>query len=793
MKIISGASLELALLRFLSISDSSSMSVTYPSSEISLSTGEATDQTPQYTNVSSFTIEPALPDGLSLDASSGSIGGTPSTTQSRTEYTVTGNNASGESVSVQLFITISTSSITLSYSSSSYTYSVGNSVSIIPTVGGTIASCTASPSLPSGLAIGSDNCSISGTPTASSTSTGYTITASNSSSSSSASIHLTIDSTSIAISYSAPSYSYSVGNSVSIAASTSGTITSCSSSPSLPSGLSIDASTCNISGTASSANASTSYTVTASNSVTSTTTTFTMEIDQLWVQDAYVKASNTGAYDRFGRAVAISGDYAVVGADGEDNYSTSIVNTDNASITDGGTSSSAGAAYIFKRDSSTGIWTQDAYLKAANADQDDSFAYSLAISGDYIIVGAYGESNSTRTIINTDNAVSTDNNSASGSGAAYIFKRDSSTGNWSQDAYLKAANAGGTDNFGHSVSISGAYAIVGANLEDSTATSIDNTDDPSMTDIGGASSSGAAFIYKRDTSSGNWQQDAYLKAPNTGSNDQFGFSVAINGDYAIVGAYFEDNNVTSIINTDNPTITESGTINDSGAAYIFKRDSSTGDWSLDAYLKASNAGSGDQFGCSVAVSGDFAIVGAYSEGNDSTSINNTDNVSIVDSGTASGSGAAYIFRRDSSTGDWLQDAYLKASNAASNDIFGISVAMYGDYAVVGAYLEDNSSTSINNTDNTSINDLGTAASAGAVYVFKRSSSSGEWLQDAYLKASNTGAGDNFAVGLAISGSYIVVGAELEDNSSTSINNTDSASITEGGTADDSGAAYIFKL
>ncbi|MEM7179612.1 MAG: putative Ig domain-containing protein [Spirochaetota bacterium] len=604
------------------------------------------------------------------------------------------------------------------------------------------------------------------------------------------------DTTISTFSYSASFYGFLQGSAITSQTPTIvGTINSCTVSPSLPTGLSLDSTTCTISGTPTTSQTSTSYTITASNSVGSLSTTISIQIYAgTWVQDSYLKSSNSGASDYFGEFVAIDGDYAIVGAKLEDNSATSIDNTDNGGITDSGTANDSGAAYIFKRDSGSGNWVQDAYLKPSNTEANDYFGFSVAISGNYAVVGAYQEDNNSTSINNTDNAGITDTTTTVNSGAAYVFKRDTSTGNWSQDAYLKPSNMGNSDNFGYSVSISGDYIIAPAYAEDNSYTGIDNTDNGGITDSGTASASGAAYIFKRDTSTGNWIQDAYLKASNAENSDYFGISAAIDGNYAIVGANYEDNGSTSINNTDNTGITDSGTITDSGSAYIFKRDTSTGNWILDAYLKASNNNqTAEFFGGRVAISGDYAIVGADREDNSSTSIVNTDNAGISDTTTINDAGAAYIFKRDSSTGDWIQDAYLKPSNTESYDYFGVSVSINGNYAVVGAYQEDNNATTINNTDDAGITDSGTASGSGAAYVFKRDTSTGNWSQDAYLKASNTGANDYFGNGVAISGGYIIVGADREDNGSGSINNGDNAAITDSGTNTDSGAAYIFKL
>lgn len=143
--------------------------------------------------------------------------------------------------------------------------------------------------------------------------------------------------------------------------------------------------------------------------------------------------------------------------------------------------------------SSDFTWVQDAYLKASNAAANGSFGYSVAISGNYIIVGAYAEDSNQTMITNNDGSASGDN-SVSGAGAAYVFKRDAS-GNWLQDAYLKASNAGANDFFGYSVAISGSYIVVGAYGEDSNQTTITNDDGSSSTD-NSISGAGAAYVFK---------------------------------------------------------------------------------------------------------------------------------------------------------------------------------------------------------------------------------------------------------------------------------------------------------
>jgi nucleotide-binding universal stress UspA family protein len=179
-------------------------------------------------------------------------------------------------------------------------------------------------------------------------------------------------------------------------------------------------------------------------------------------------------------------------------------------------------------------------------------------------------------------------------------------------------------------------------------------------------------------------QYAYGKASNTGSNDYFGFSVALSGNTLAVGAYAEDSA-------------------DSGAVYVFRRSGTA--WQQEAYLKASNTGASDYFGFSVELSGDTLAVGAYGEDSAAKSVggNQVDN-------SAGNSGAVYVFRRSGMA--WQREAYLKASNTGANDLFGYSVALSGDTLAVGAYLEDSAAQGVGGNQNSN-----SAADSGAVYVF----------------------------------------------------------------------------
>lgn len=381
---------------------------------------------------------------------------------------------------------------------------------------------------------------------------------------------------------------------------------------------------------------------------------------------------------------------------------------------------------------------QQAFFKASNPGAGDAFGWSIAVSGDTMIVGAPNE-DSAATGINGDQS----NDSVIESGAAYIFVRHGS--NWVQQAYLKASNPDVADNFGWSVAISGDTAVVGAFQEDSAATGVngDQSDNSGFLN-------GAAYVFVRNGT--NWTQQAYLKASNPDFSDNFGISVAVSGDTIVVGAHYESSSATGVNGdqTDN-------TARYAGAAYVFQRSGTQ--WTQQAYLKASNTEAGDFFGWSVAVSGDTIVVGALAEDSSGTGVN-----PALNDNNGTNSGAAYVFVRSGVT--WTQQAVIKASNTGINDAFGF-VALDGDTLVIGAPGEDSASTSINGRE-----DLDTAPSSGAAYVFTRTGT--VWTQQAYLKASNAEVRDNFGISVAVSGSTVVIGAHKQ-----------------GSTAIDSGAAYAF--
>jgi len=476
-------------------------------------------------------------------------------------------------------------------------------------------------------------------------------------------------------------------------------------------------------------------------------------------QQAYVKASNAEAGDDFGFAVALSGDgnTLVVGAPGETSAAIGIGGNqaDN-------TAASAGAVYVYTRSGTT--WTQQAYIKASNTGAGDQFGTSVALSsdGNTLAVGAIGEA-SAATIIGGNQA----DNTAVNAGAVYVFTRSVAT--WTQQAYVKASNTGAGDRFGFSVALSsdGNTLAVGATGEDSSATGIGGIQADNS-----AAEAGAVYVFTRSIAT--WTQQAYVKASNTGAIDLFGFSVALSGDgnTLAVGAIGESSAATAI--GGDPA---DNTATSAGAVYVFTRNVAT--WTQQAYVKASNTGALDLFGSSVSLSsdGNTLAVGATGEDSSATVIggSETDN-------SATNSGAVYVFTRSGAT--WTQQAYVKASNTGAGDQFGISAALSGDgdALAVGASLEASAATGIggNQADNT-------AADAGAVYVYTRSIAT--WTQQIYVKASNTGAGDQFGSSVALSsdGATLAVGATGEDSSATGIGGSGADNSATG-----AGAVYAFQ-
>jgi hypothetical protein len=404
------------------------------------------------------------------------------------------------------------------------------------------------------------------------------------------------------------------------------------------------------------------------------------------------------------------------------------------------------------------------YFKASNTGAADQFGMSVALSADgsTLAVGAHGE----------DSPVGGDPtaNTLGASGAVYVFRR-SAAGTWTQEAHIKASNAGVNDFFGLSLALSGDGTVlaVGARRESSAARGVDGD---GANDA--AVDSGAVYVFRRSDDA-SWAQEAYIKASNTEAGDWFGWPLALSADglSLAVGAVYEDSDARGIDGDQT-----SNAAADSGAVYVFRQDGS-GIWAQEAYVKASNTGADDWFGMSVALSADGSTlaVGAHQEDSGARRINGD---SMYNG--APNSGAVYVFQR--SDGAWTQEAYVKTSNSDTGDQFGVSVALSADGSTLaaGAILEDSAARGIGG-DPTS----NAATDTGAAYVFRRTTR-GTWTQDAYIKASNGDNQDQFGRSLALSadGLSLAISAFFEDSAARGVGGDETSNATA-----DSGAVYVF--
>lgn len=302
----------------------------------------------------------------------------------------------------------------------------------------------------------------------------------------------------------------------------------------------------------------------------------------------------------------------------------------------------------------------------------DQFGWAVAVDGDWAIV-----------------SVPKNDSLNSNGGIARIYQRDGTT--WPLRATIAPSTPSHEAQFGWSVDIEGDRAIVGAFLDAS---------------IGFIS--GAAYIFER---SGNeWTETGKLFV-DTISESGYAKSVAISGDYAVVGAPFA------------PPPTFAGP----GVAWVYRRNAG-GQWLFSRLLSASDAVDFIEFGTSVDIDGDVIVVGA-------------------EQGVAANTvaGAAYVFRRQGN--NWNEEAKLTASDPAYHDRFGAAVSVSGNRIVVGAPEDD-----------------GEADGAGAAYVFLRNATTGDWAETQKLTADDATAGDNFGYSVSVDDGRVLVGAWLANGS-----------------------------
>jgi hypothetical protein len=371
-------------------------------------------------------------------------------------------------------------------------------------------------------------------------------------------------------------------------------------------------------------------------------------------------ASDGLPLDLFGYAVSIYGDYAIVG-----------------SVADSvGTNAGQGSAYIFFRNSN-GVWIEQAKLTASDGAADDNFGFAVSIHGDYAVIGA----------VSDDVGINTDQ------GSAYVFYKGAgwATGQAHQ-AKLTASDGAAGDFFGGAVSISGDYLVISAALDN----------------IGANGDQGSAYVYYRSTGWTTGQaHQAKLTHASGAADDRFGVDVSIDGDYLIAGALLD--NISSNVNQ--------------GSAHIYGRIGTS--WVFVAQLTASDGAADDNYGCSVSIHNDHAVIGSkYGD------INTNDN-----------QGSAYIYHKGSGwTTGQAHQAKLNAPDAEISDHFGTSTRINGDYIIVGSPEDDQAS----NTDQ------------GSAYLFKRTGTIWTFVRKFDDATGHTQA--YFGTVAGISGYNVIVGA-----------------------------------
>lgn len=429
---------------------------------------------------------------------------------------------------------------------------------------------------------------------------------------------------------------------------------------------------------------------------------------QNWNEIIKTNASDRNSGDFFGWSVAISGNYAIVSAQRE--------TEDVAGLN---TMSLAGSAYILEKNLG-GAWVEVQKIVPSDREAFDFFGTSVAISGNFAVVGAYNEDEDAAGL-----------NTLNDAGSAYIFERNVA-GTWIEVQKIVASDRGVGDCFGQSVAISGAYIVVGVPKESEDAVGLNTLN-----------LAGSAYIFERNVG-GVWSEVQKIVASDRDAFDFFGTSVAISGNYAVVGAKEEDEDAAGL----NP-------LPGAGSVYVFERNIG-GTWNEVQKLVASDRGLFDFFGTSLSISSNYAIVGAESDKENAVGLN-----PLFDAGSV------YIFERNGS-GTWNEVQKLVASDRGANDKFGATVSISGNLAIVGSSLEDEDAVGLN-----------TLNSAGSAYVFERNGS-GTWNEAQKLVASDRAANDRFGFSVAISGNFAIVGAYSEDEDTAGLN-----------TLSNAGAAYVF--
>ena len=373
---------------------------------------------------------------------------------------------------------------------------------------------------------------------------------------------------------------------------------------------------------------------------------------EAWTEKGRLLAVNSVIQPLFGSSVAISGAYAVIGAEGK--------------------AGDPGAAYVYQQTEAG--WLQLADLVASDGDAGDRFGASAAIEGDYILIGAPGHNNAR--------------------GAVYVFQRGSEA--WGEQAVLTASDGEAGDAFGASVTLSGTLAAIGAPADDHAS----------------GANAGSAYVFVRNGNA--WSQQTRVFALDGAAEDGLGSSIDLE-------------NTTLVVGSPNEGLLQGGTV------YVFEQSGST--WPQETKLSASDAASGDRFGEAVSISDNYVVVGTPMHGGSK--------------------GAAYVFRRTSGVWNTQEISKIEASDGAAGDLFGASVSISGDYALIGG--------------------MGIDDENGAVYLFQQDGTN--WLQQARLNPNGASGAGQFGYATALEGEQAVIGAPTVSN----------------GNGEEAGAAYLVSV
>ena len=493
-------------------------------------------------------------------------------------------------------------------------------------------------------------------------------------------------------------------------------------------------------------------------------------INGSWVKIKKITAEDRSAQANFGHSVALNDDYAVISASESGVRAVYVFKKDEGGVenwgqvkkieaptsdaySEVGTSVAidgdyivvgtpfegrdasggnylalAGAVYLFKKDQGgTDNWGQIKKIVPPTRNEGGYFGFSVSISSDCILIGSPW-----------DDYDDTQSYYLRDAGSAYLFRKDQDGADqWGFQKKIVSSRRSYSGRFGYSVAIAGYRAVVGAVGEDF------NYSDERSEEIG------AAYFFKRDDGgANNWGRVKLITPPFGVSNDRFGYSVAISGDQVVVGADLESEDQN-----------ESNTVYNSGSAYIFREDKDgSANWGLVRKITAPVRATRDLFGCAVSINGENVIVGAWAESDDAREENRLDF-----------SGSAYIFNKNiGGTENWGFNNKITASTGAlESAYFGSAVAISGNYAVVGAKF-----------DQKDVDGMNPISSAGAAYILFNDA--GTWKQIKKICAPYRYAGDGFGKSVSIQGENIVVGAPYHQYDGV-----------EGSPIEGAGAAYIF--